>query len=72
MAGLQFWEKWGFGVTFEQGQAREGFCRRGRGRSFHVDGLKTEMVQEPTMESGVRNLEVESIRSRVESMGGCV
>ena len=22
-------------------ESREGFCRRGRGRSFHVDGLKT-------------------------------
>ena len=23
-------------------ESREGFCRRGRGRSFHVDGPKTE------------------------------
>ena len=23
-------------------ESREGFCQRGRGRSFHVDGLKTE------------------------------
>ena len=50
----------------------EWVCQRGRGRSSHVDGLKTEKAQEPTAESGVRNLEAESIRSRVESMGGCV
>ena len=29
-------------------ESREGFCRRGRGRSFHADGLKTEKTQEPT------------------------
>ena len=53
-------------------ESREGFYWRGKGRSFHVDGLKTEKVLEPTVESGARNLEAESIRSRAESMGGCV
>ena len=53
-------------------ESREGFCRRGRGKSFHVDGLKTGKAREPTMESGVRNLEAESIRNGVESTGGCV
>ena len=33
---------------------REGFCRRGRGRSFHVDGPKTKKAREPTVESLVR------------------
>ena len=28
---------------------REGFCRRGRGRSFHVDGPKTEKARELTV-----------------------
>ena len=28
---------------------RDGFCRRGKGRSFHADGLKTEKVWEPTV-----------------------
>jgi len=32
-------------------ESREGFCGKGRGRSFHVDGLKTEKVQEPAVES---------------------
>ena len=35
-------------------ESREGFCRRGRGRSFHVDGLKTEKAWEPAVESLVR------------------
>ena len=53
-------------------ESREGSCPRGRGRSLHVDGSKTEKVREPTVESGARNLEAESIRSRAESTGGCV
>ena len=32
-------------------ESREGFCRRGRGRSFVVDGLKTEKARERTVES---------------------
>ena len=46
---------------------RESFCRRGRGRPFHVDGPKTEKARKPTVESVVRG-----IRSRAESTGGCV
>ena len=55
-------------------ESLEGFYWRGRGRSFHVDGLKTEKGQEPAVEieSGARNLVAESIRSRAESTGGCV
>ena len=30
--------------------------RRGRGRSFHVDGPKTEKAREPTVESLVRGI----------------
>ena len=37
-------------------------------RIIHVQGLKTEKVGE----SGPKNLEIESIRSRAESTGGCV
>ena len=50
------------------------FCRRGEGRSFHVEGPKTEKAREPTVEieSGARNLEAESARSRAESTGRCV
>ena len=40
LAGLQFWEKNVFRLDLNE--SREGFCWRGRGRSFHVDGLKTE------------------------------
>ena len=35
-------------------ESREGFCRRGRARSFHGDGPKTEKALEPTVESLVR------------------
>ena len=37
-------------------ESREGSCRRGRGRSFHVDGPKTEKAREPTVESLVRGI----------------
>ena len=57
-------------------ESRQGFCLRGRGRSyiFHVDGPKTEKAREliVEIESGARNLEAESMRSRAESTGGCV
>ena len=35
-------------------ESREGFCRRGRGRSFHEP--KTEKAREPTMENLVRGI----------------
>ena len=37
-------------------ESREGFCQRGRGRSFHVDGPSTEKAQEPTAESLARGI----------------
>ena len=37
-------------------ESKEGFCRRGRGRSFHVEGPKTEKAREATVESVVRGL----------------
>ena len=37
-------------------ESRDGFCRGGRGRSFHVDGPKTEKAREPTLESLVRGI----------------
>ena len=49
----------------------EGFWRRGRGRSFHVEGPNTYKAREPTVKSGTSNLEAESIRSRTESTGRC-
>ena len=33
--------------------------RKGRGRSFYVDGPKTEKAWEPKVESGVKHLEME-------------
>ena len=36
--------------------SREGFCWRGRGRSFHVDGLKTEKAWGPAVESLVQGI----------------
>ena len=42
-------------------------------RPFHVEGLKTEKAREPNRrKSNMRNLKTDSIRSRVESTGGCV
>ena len=43
-------------LRFDLNESREGFCRRGRGRSFPVDGLKTAKVQEPTVDSVVRGI----------------
>jgi len=61
-------------LRIDLNESREGFCRRGRGRSFQVEGPKTEKAREPTLESLVRGIsvEAESIRSREESTGGCV
>ena len=70
MAGYSFWKRNDFRLHLNE--SREGFCRRGRGRSFYVEGPKTEKAREPTAESGARNLRAESIRSRAESTGGCV
>ena len=39
-------------------ESREGFCMRGRGRSFHVDGPKTQKgTVTSSRESGTGNLE---------------
>ena len=46
MTGLQFWKRNVF--RLDSNESREGFCWRERGRSFHVDGPKTEKVREPT------------------------
>ena len=37
-------------------ESREGFCRRGMRRSFHVDGPKTEKAREPTVGCLVRGI----------------
>ena len=54
MAGLQFGEINVFRLHLNE--SREGFCRRGRGRSFHVDGPTIEKAREPTVESLVRGI----------------
>ena len=49
-------------------ESREGFCQRGRGRSFHVDGPKMEKAREPTAESlvqGIWRLRVSEEEQRV-------
>ena len=53
MTGQLFWKHF---LRFDWKESREGFCRRGRGRSFHVDGPKTEKAREPTEESLVRGI----------------
>ena len=66
------WQAYSFGKgnvsRLHLNKSREGFCQRGRRKSFHGDGLKTENA----WESGARNLGDESIKSRTESTGGCV
>ena len=45
------------GFRLDLNESREGFCRRGRGRSFHVDGPKTEKAEGTNSgESGARNV----------------
>ena len=49
------WQVYNFGkrnvFRLDLNESREGFWRRGRGSSFHVDGPKTEKAREPTVES---------------------
>ena len=52
-------------------ESREGFCQRGRGRSFHVDGQKTDKAWESTVESMVRGIWRLRV-SKAESTGGHV
>ena len=49
-------------------ESRQNFCRRGSGRSFHVDGPKTEKAREPTVERlvlGIWRLRVSEAERRV-------
>ena len=54
------WQVYSFGkinvFRLHLNESRDGFCQRGRGRSFHVDGPKTEKAREPTVESLVRGI----------------
>ena len=54
------WQVYSFGkrkvFRLHLNESSEGFCRRGRGRSFHVDRPKTERAREPTVESLVRGI----------------
>ena len=54
------WQVYSFGkrnvFRLDLNESREGFCWRGRGRSFHADGPKTEKAREPTVESPVRGI----------------
>ena len=58
-------------LRFDLKESREGFCGRGRGRSFPVEGPETEKAREPTVESwvrGIRRLRVsEAERRRVRA-----
>ena len=66
------WQVYNFGkrnvFRLDLNECRESFCRRGRGRSSCVDGLKTEKAQEPTVESlvqGIWRLRVSETERRV-------
>ena len=43
-------------LRFDLKESREGFCRRGSGKPFHVEGPKTEKAREPTAESLARTI----------------
>ena len=61
-----FWKRNIFRLHFNE--SRESFCQRGRGRSFHVVGLKMEKAQESTVESlvgGIWRLRVYEAEQRV-------
>ena len=64
------WQVYSFGkrtvLRFDLKESREGFCQRGRGRSFHVEGLKTEKMKEPTVESLVRGIWRLGVEQRVQ------
>ena len=66
------WQVYNFGkrnvFRLNLNESREGFCRRGRGRSFPVDGPKTEETREPIVESlerGIWRLSVSEAERRV-------
>ena len=46
--------KHGRSTVLGKEESREGLYRRGRGRSFHVDGLKIEKAWKPTLEKNKR------------------
>ena len=55
-------------LRFNLNESREGICRRGRGRSFHVDGQKTKKAREPTVKSlvcGIWRLKASEAERRV-------
>ena len=52
MAGLQSGKRNVFRLPLNE--SKEGFCRRGRERAFHVDCSNTEKAWEPRVESLVR------------------
>ena len=80
------WQVYNFGkrnvFRLDLNECRGSFCRRGRGRSSCVDGLKTEKAQEPAVESlvqGIWRLRLSEAEQRVQeestgeyrkSMGG--
>ena len=66
------WQVYNFGkrnvFRLNLNESSDGFCRRGRGRSFHVDGPKTEKAREPTVDSlerGIWRLTVSEAERRV-------
>ena len=56
----KIWQVYWFGkrnvLRFEPKESRDGFCRKGRARSFHVEGPKTEKAEEPAVEILVRGI----------------
>ena len=66
------WPVYSFGkrsvLRFDLNVSTEGFCQRGRGRSLHVEGPKTEKAWEPTEENlamGIWRLRISEAEQRV-------
>ena len=55
MVGLLLWKKRAV-LRLGLKESSEGFFQRGSGRSFDVEGLKTEKVWQPTVENLVREI----------------
>ena len=68
----KIWQVYNFGkrnvFRLDLNEPREGFCQRGRGKSFHVDGPKIEKVQGSVVQ-GIWRLRVSEVE---QSTGGCV
>ena len=71
--GQKTWQSWERNIfRFDLKESGEGFCQRGKRRSFHVERPKTQKALEPTVESLVKGIWRLGLSEAEQSMGGCV